>query len=319
MSDDRPDPATRTSDGEGGPSTDGTGAGDAGADPRGSRGVEPDTREMTDSPADTLPHKSGPDGPADRRTTGELPGPDPGQRPHPGARRNKQGIRVDPDADAEPPNREATLSALVEHEPGVLSRVSGLFSRRQFNIESLTVGPTKTDEFARITLVIDEEEPDVRQARKQLEKLKPVVSVRWLKEDAIHRELALIKVDGASPDQVAAVADMYGAKTVDADRHTVTVEITGAEPKIESAIETFGRFGVREITRTGTAALERGGTPTADYEAAAARTAEPGEPGDAAAATDGGRGHPWTGLTAGTDGTRAEPTATEPAEGGNDD
>jgi len=87
-----------------------------------------------------------------------LPGPAPEERPKPAGRRNIQGIRIDPEVEAEPRSRRTVLSALVEHEPGVLANVSGLVSRRQFNIESLTVGPTTNPETARITLVI--EEPD---------------------------------------------------------------------------------------------------------------------------------------------------------------
>ena len=195
-----------------------------------------------------------------------LRGPAPEERPHPEGRRNTQGIRIDPEVEAEPDVRTAVLSALVTHEPGVLARVSGLFSRRQFNIESLTVGPTQASGRARITLVIEEHEPGIEQAKKQLEKLVPVVSVRELDPDAICRELALIKVDGDHPDQVAAVADMYGATVVDATAESVTVEVTGGKGTISNAIDTFGRFGVREIVRTGTAALESGPKQTANTD-----------------------------------------------------
>ncbi|WP_435333102.1 acetolactate synthase small subunit [Haloarchaeobius sp. TZWWS8] len=192
-----------------------------------------------------------------------LEGPAPEERPRPEGRRNSQGIRIDPEVEAERKPRRAVISVLVEHEPGVLSDVSGLFSRRQFNIESLTVGPTEDDSKARITVVCEEPDPGIDQLEKQLRKQIPVISVQELPADAINRELALIKVDGEQPDQVAAVADMYDAKTVDACPETVTVEVTGARQKVESAIETFERFGVREITRTGTAALARGTTDTA--------------------------------------------------------
>ena len=104
-------------------------------------------------------------------TNGELPGPGPDERMHPDGRRNSQGIRIDPEAQAEHPPERAVLSALVKHEPGVLAEVSGLFSRRQFNIESLTVGPTVDDDLARMTIVIEEPRPGIGQAKKQLEKL----------------------------------------------------------------------------------------------------------------------------------------------------
>jgi len=192
-----------------------------------------------------------------------MPGPAPEDRPHPEGRRNSQGIRIDPEVEAEPEARQAVLSALVKHEPGVLASVSGLFSRRQFNIESLTVGATNEEEYARITLVVEEPEPGIDQAKKQLAKLVPVVSVTELDPDAIQRELAMVKVDGEHPDRVAAVAEMYDGDTVDAGPETITVEVTGSEQKIDAAIRAFEQFGVREIVRTGTAALERGPEDTA--------------------------------------------------------
>jgi acetolactate synthase-1/3 small subunit len=192
-----------------------------------------------------------------------LKGPAPDERPFPEGRRNAQGIRIDPEAEAEPDTREAVLSALVTHEPGVLASVSGLFARRQFNIDSLTVGATHDEEYARITLVIEEPEPGIEQAKKQLEKLVPVVSVTELEADAIRRELALIKVSGEDPEGVSAVADMYDGKTVDATPEAITVEVTGSGQKIDAALEAFSQFGVHEIKRTGTAALGRGTGPTA--------------------------------------------------------
>ena len=192
-----------------------------------------------------------------------LEGPRPEERPEPTGKRNAQGIRIDPEAEAEPEPEVTTLSVLVLHEPGVLAQISSLFSRRQFNIESLTVGPTENPDRARITIVIEETRPGIEQAKKQLAKLVPVASVRELERDATLRELALIKVDGEHPDQVAAVAEMYDATVVDASAESVTVEVTGTEGTIDNAIDTFERFGIRELTRTGSAALERGPRETA--------------------------------------------------------
>ncbi|RKD98030.1 acetolactate synthase small subunit [Halopiger aswanensis] len=192
-----------------------------------------------------------------------LEGPAPEERPSPEGRRNKQGIRIDPEVEATHEPRRTVISALVEHEPGVLAEVSGLFSRRQFNIESLTVGPTKDDDWARITVVVEEPDPGIDQIKKQLRKLLPVVSVRELEPDAMQRELALVKVDAHDPAAVSAVADMYDATTVDSSPETATFEITGARQKIEAAIETFSQFGIREISRTGTTALARGTDETA--------------------------------------------------------
>jgi len=192
-----------------------------------------------------------------------LQGPGPHDRPHPEGRRNDQGFRIDPEVEAQPEIRRAVVSALVEHEPGVLATVSGLFARRQFNIEELTVGATQDDDYARITLVVEEPDPGIDQVAKQLRKLVPVISVTELDDDAIQREIALVKIDGEEPEEVLATAEMYDAEVVDSTGGTVTVELTGSERKIEAALDTFERYGVREIARAGTVALERGEKETA--------------------------------------------------------
>jgi len=189
---------------------------------------------------------------------GGMPGPAPDERMRPKGRRNTQGIRIDPEAESTHQPRLAVLSALVKHEPGVLSEVSSLFSRRQFNIESLTVGPTVDGDVARMTIVIEEPDPGVQQAKKQLQKLVPTISVEELEPEATRRELALIKVNGEKPDDVQAVADMYGGQAVDVTTDTVTVELTGSQQKIDAAVDAFQQFDVQEVVRTGTAALERG-------------------------------------------------------------
>jgi acetolactate synthase-1/3 small subunit len=195
--------------------------------------------------------------------TGGLQGPEPEKRVRPAGRRNEQGIRIDPEAEAEQHPRRTVISALVEHEPGVLADVSGLFSRRQFNIESLTVGPTHDGEYARITLVVEEPDPGIDQVEKQLGKLLPVISVRELADDAVCRELVILKVNGEEPDKVHAITEMYGGETLDAGPRTITVQITGDEQKIDDAVDAYEQFGIREIVRTGQAALSRGEEPTA--------------------------------------------------------
>ena len=187
-----------------------------------------------------------------------MPGPAPHDRMRPEGRRNSQGIRVDPEAEATHEPRQAVLSALVKHRPGVLAEISGLFSRRQFNIESLTVGPTSDESIARMTILIEEPQPGIEQAKKQLQKLVPVVSVMELEPEAVRRELALIKVGGEKPDDVNAVAEMYDGQAVDASTDSVTVEITGSKQKIDAAVEAFEQFEILEVVRTGAAALERG-------------------------------------------------------------
>ena len=198
---------------------------------------------------------------------GGLAGPAPDERPKPEGKRNSQGIRIDPEAEAESPRRRTVLSALVRHEPGVLAKISGLFSRRQFNIEGLTVGATKNEGYARMTIVIEESQPGIEQAIKQFEKLLPVISVRELAEDSIQRELVIVKVNGDDPDKVNAITQMYDGRTLDAGPRTITVEITGDEQLINDAIDAFDQFGIREIVRTGYAALARGEESTAELPA----------------------------------------------------
>lgn len=192
-----------------------------------------------------------------------LIGPAPEERERPEGRRNSQGIRVDPDVEAEHPPRRTIISAYVKDEPGVLARVSGLFHRRQFNIESLTVGPTQNDGYSRITLVVEEPDPGIEQIKKQLDKLLPVVHVRELKHDAVAQELVILKVNGKEPDKVQAITQMYNGETLDAGPRTITVQITGDEQKIDDAIDAYEQFGIREIARTGQAALARGEEETA--------------------------------------------------------
>ncbi len=212
--------------------------------------------------------------------TGSMPGPGPHERERPEGRRNEQGIRIDPEAEAAHEPRRAVLSALVEHEPGVLAKVSSLFSRRQFNIESLTVGTTVDETRARMTIVIEETEPGIEQAKKQLNKLIPVVSVRELDADALQRELVIVKVNGEDPDKVHAITEMYDGTTLDAGPRTITVEITGNVQKIDDAIDAYKQFGIREIVRTGYAALARGERQTAEVEPEVKLTADSGVPAD---------------------------------------
>lgn len=187
-----------------------------------------------------------------------LSGPRPEERQMPEGRRSKQGIRLDPQNGAEQEPQRTIISALVKDEPGVLTEVAGLVSRRQFNIESLTVGSTTNPETSRITLLIEEPEGGIRQVKTQLEKLIPVISVRELGGCAVSRELIVMKVHGDKPAAVRAITEMYNGRTLDAGPQTITVEITGDEQKINDAIDAFDQFGIRELARTGQTALARG-------------------------------------------------------------
>ncbi len=198
--------------------------------------------------------------------TAGMPGPAPDERPHPEGRRNLEGNRIDPVVEASHDTRRAVISALVEDEPGVLARVSGLVSRRQFNIESLTVGPTTVEGHSRITMVVEETDPGIDQIEKQTAKLKPVISVGEVSGNAITSELVLLKVEGDEPDKVHAVTEMYDGTALDADPETITVQLTGDESKIDDALDAFSQFGIIEIARTGQTALAQGNVPTAPGE-----------------------------------------------------
>jgi len=216
-----------------------------------------------------------------------LEGPPPEERPHPDGRRNSQGIRIDPEVEAEPDSRTAMISALVEHEPGVLARVSGLFSRRQFNIESLTVGPTTVEGNARLTLLVEETEPGIDQIKKQLAKLKPVISVGELEERAVRSELVLLKVNGGEPDKVQAITEMYDGETLDAGPRTITIQLTGKHDEIEDALDAYRQFGIIEVARTGPTALSRGDRPTTPGEKPAAEATAVGVEPDGGTEQDG--------------------------------
>ena len=155
-----------------------------------------------------------------------------------------------------------TLSVLVENRAGVLSRVTGLFSRRGFNIESLAVGPCEEPEMSRITIVCIGDDAQIEQVMKQLNKLIEVIKVSDLSEnDRVERELALIKVaaePGSTRAEVMQIASIFRAHIVDVGSKTVVLQIIGDTGKID-AIETLLRqYGVKELVRTGKIAILRG-------------------------------------------------------------
>ena len=201
-------------------------------------------------------------------TAGELPGPAPDEREQPAGRRTADGVRIEAGQQTDQQPQRTVLSALVSHDPGVLATVAGLFSRRQFNIESLTVGETADPGLARMTIVVVEPEPGVEQARRQLQKRPQVHSVQEL-DTAVQRELALVTVEATAPEDIKAITDMYDSRTLDVTPETITVELTGDEQTIDAAIDAYRQFGVREIARTGYAALARGDEPTAPGSVAA--------------------------------------------------
>ena len=158
-------------------------------------------------------------------------------------------------------NRRYVLSVMVENHAGVLSHVAGLFSRRGFNISSLTVGETENSEISRITIMLYGDEYVLEQIQKQLTKLEDVISITELKkEESVFRELVLIKVaaDDTTRAAVVEISNIFRAKVIDIAKDSITLEITGEQNKAQAFIELMEPYGVLELARTGLTALERG-------------------------------------------------------------
>jgi acetolactate synthase-1/3 small subunit len=154
-----------------------------------------------------------------------------------------------------------TLSVLVENKPGVLARVSGLFSRRGFNIESLAVGPTENPEVSRMTIVVAVEELPLEQVTKQLNKLVNVIKIVELeKSTAVQRELLLVKVraDATVRSQVLEAVQLFRAKVVDVSPEALTIEATGTSDKIGALLRMLEPYGIRELVQSGMVAVGRG-------------------------------------------------------------
>ncbi|MDX2270615.1 MAG: acetolactate synthase small subunit [Cyanobacteriota bacterium] len=153
-----------------------------------------------------------------------------------------------------------TLTALVQDQPGVLTRIAGMFARRGFNIDSLTVGETERPGISRITMVMAGNEYDVEQIIKQLYKLIDVLKVTDITHTpCVERELMLIKIN-ASPEtrsDIMDVAQMFRARIVDVAEESLTLEVTGDPGKMVAIIKMLSGFGIREIARTGLVALVR--------------------------------------------------------------
>ena len=157
--------------------------------------------------------------------------------------------------------RKHVLSILVENEPGVLARISGLFARRGYNINTLAVGPTDDDRVSRITLTIDGAEHPIDQVTKQLHKLVHVLKIRDLEpHDTVARELALFKIDADAHtrQEISQLSEIFHGRVVDVARKSITVEVTGSDEKIEAFESLVRPFGLIEMVRTGEIAVQRG-------------------------------------------------------------
>jgi len=154
-----------------------------------------------------------------------------------------------------------TISVLVENKPGVLARISGLFSRRGFNIESLAVAPTEREDISRMTIVLDVEPHSLEQVNKQLYKLINVIKTVELKPDeSVERELVLFKVycPASVRAQIVELANIFRAGIVDVAQDTLIMEVTGTESKLKAIADLLRPYGLKEIVRTGKVALARG-------------------------------------------------------------
>ena len=153
------------------------------------------------------------------------------------------------------------LAVLVENQPGVLTRVAGLFSRRGYNIESLAVGQTHDPEISRMTIVVDGDDHVIEQVVKQLEKLVDVIDVRDISEaEHVDRELVLIKVK-AEPKvrgEIMQIVEIFRARIVDIGHNSLIIECTGDEGKIRAIEKSLMPFGILELVRTGKIAMVRG-------------------------------------------------------------
>ena len=157
-------------------------------------------------------------------------------------------------------NDKHVLSVLVENKSGVLSRVIGLISRRGFNIDSLSVGPTEDPSRSRITIIVDADEEAYEQIIKQLNKLVCVFKLQDLTNDAyIERELVLFKVEAPAErrSEVIEIANLFRASVVDVGVDSLTIEATGTQEKLQGLEELLQAYGVKEITRTGKIAISR--------------------------------------------------------------
>ena len=153
------------------------------------------------------------------------------------------------------------LSALVKNSSGVLSRVSGLFSRRGYNIDSLTVGRTEDPSISRMTITLMGDDNVLEQVKKQLNKLEDVVRViDFTANESVYRELVLIKVKANAENRAAIneTVKIFRSKIIDLSTDTLTIELTGDEEKISALINLMEEYGIEELVRTGVTALQRG-------------------------------------------------------------
>jgi len=163
--------------------------------------------------------------------------------------------------------RKMVLSILVENTPGVLSRVSGLFTRRGYNIDSLSAGATEHKGYTRMTVVVSGDDQILEQIRKQIEKLEEVIEIKELvPSSSVCRELVLVKVavDVDKRQAAISIADIFRAKIVDVANDSLMIELTGNQAKLDAFINLLDGFTIMEMVRTGITGLARGSEINAD-------------------------------------------------------
>lgn len=163
--------------------------------------------------------------------------------------------------------KKHTLSVLVQDSPGVLSRVARLFSRRGFNIDSLSVGSSERENISRMTIVVSGDEKTLEQVIKQLHKLIEVLKISVLPdEESIDREMILIKVhtDKQTRSEIMQIIDIFRARIVDVSHDSLVIELTGDENKVKALIQLVQPFGILELVRTSKIAMFRGMRTTED-------------------------------------------------------
>jgi len=154
-----------------------------------------------------------------------------------------------------------TIALIVENKPGVLVRIAGLFSRRSFNIDSLTVGATDKPDYSRMTITVEGDEEVLEQVTKQLNKLINVIRVSELAPaESVERELAIIKVAAKKEDrsEIMQIVSVFRAKIIDVSPRSIIVEVTGSEDKVEAMVRLLRQFGIKEMARTGKVSMVRG-------------------------------------------------------------
>jgi acetolactate synthase-1/3 small subunit len=154
-----------------------------------------------------------------------------------------------------------TIAVIVENKSGVLTRIAGLFSRRSFNIDSLSVGSTDNPDYSRMTITVHGDRDVLEQVIKQLSKLINVIRVSELEPgESVERELAIIKVsaDKENRSEIMQIVNIFRAKIIDVSHRSMIIEVTGDEEKIDAIVQLLRQFGIKEMARTGKVSMVRG-------------------------------------------------------------